>query len=134
MIPEHLSEIYHPQPTPERRRPEAILKIPIDIDRLTPHVSDEVIVRIEESLYYVHDEKAVELRSHRYESGLKNSARCHKMLDYFVRNVANEIMYRKRLVTAMKVINGEVGYSRSPRYVSSALYCARAILLIQHDF
>lgn len=97
-----------PGPTPkrteeDRRRVEAVLKV--RISSLTRFVSPEMMDSIRDSPYYVHDEDVVILRCHQHQKRGANGQQCFRDLNLFVRNVANEIVYRENSTAADEMVH-----------------------------
>ena len=79
----------------DRQRVEAVLKLPMS--PLARYVSPEMIDRLKESPYYVHDEDAVVLRCHQHRSQPANRRQILAHVTCLIRNVAQEIVYREKM-------------------------------------
>ncbi|CAF9939530.1 MAG: hypothetical protein ALECFALPRED_008161 [Alectoria fallacina] len=96
-----------PGPTPkrtekDRQRVEAVLKV--RISSLAKIVSPEMMDSIKHSPYYAHDENKVVLRWHQHWTRGANGQQCFRNLNLFIRNVANEIVYRENSIAADEMV------------------------------
>ncbi|CAD6592650.1 MAG: hypothetical protein ASARMPREDX12_006294 [Alectoria sarmentosa] len=97
-----------PGPTPkrteeDRRRLEAVLKV--RISSLTRFVSPEMMDSIRDSPYCAHDEDVIIMRCHKRLKRKANGQQCFRDLNRFVRNVANEILYRENSTAADEMVH-----------------------------
>ncbi len=79
----------------DRRRVEAVLELPMT--PLAKYVSPEMVGRIKESPYYVHDKDAMVLRCYQHAIQGANKQQLFKNVSFFLRNVAQEIVYRESM-------------------------------------
>ena len=79
----------------DRRRVEAVLEL--SMNPLAKYVSPEMIGRIKESPYYVHDKDAMVLRCHQHSIQGANKQQLFKNVSCFLRNAAQEIVYRESM-------------------------------------
>lgn len=96
-----------PGPTPKRteehrRRSEAVLSL--SISPLANYVSPQMSDSIRKSPHYVPDKKAIEIRCHQHQKQAANQRECFKKVNRFIRNVANEIVYRENIIAAEEVV------------------------------
>ena len=127
VVPKHLSRIRFPaghvaEPTPQlprKRRTnedkanmEAVLIT--SIPPLTEYLSAEMIDMIRTSPYHDPREDEVIIRSDEHRTRGQNVLGCFKRLTLFIRNVANEIVYRERRIAAEEKMYREEGAFDDP--------------------
>ncbi|KAL9129269.1 MAG: hypothetical protein Q9175_007340 [Cornicularia normoerica] len=121
VIPKYLYQVEFPAgetaPIPPARRPkpkrtqedrqrvEAVLKV--SIFPLKKYISPEMVDSIRKSPYYVHDKDVIVLRCHQHLTQRRNQQQCIRNVSIFIRNVANEIVYRESKTAADKMVDSE---------------------------
>ena len=127
VVPKQLSSIEFPAgsvavPTPQiprKRRTnedkanvEAVLITPVP--SLTDYLSAEMIDMIRTSPFYHSSKDVVIFRSDMHRTRGQNAMGCFKHLTLFIRNVANEIVYRERRIAAEERMYREDGAYEDP--------------------
>ena len=80
----------------DRQKVEAVLEL--RVSQMAKYISPEMLESIKESPYYARYKNAILLRCHQHQSQGANKRQCYKNLNSLIRNVANEIVCREKMI------------------------------------